>query len=95
MRTILHFSNETHLEISSFFAKFFPISVDTQVVEIGQGKKWEKQTLIRTTINSGYMYITQFENNPGNFVSLSSPISHLCKIDNLHQSINIIRLFPN
>ncbi|CAJ0961491.1 unnamed protein product, partial [Mesorhabditis belari] len=41
--------------------------VDTQVIEIGQGKKWEKQTLIRSTINSGYIYITQFENNPGNF----------------------------
>ncbi|VDO20446.1 hypothetical protein V3C99_003209 [Haemonchus contortus] len=41
--------------------------VDTQVVEISQGKRWEKQTLIRSTINSGYMYITQFENNPGNF----------------------------
>lgn len=43
--------------------------VDTQVVEISEGKKWEKQTLIRSTINSGYTYITQFENNPGNFVS--------------------------
>ncbi|VDM75348.1 unnamed protein product [Strongylus vulgaris] len=41
--------------------------VDTQVVEISQGKRWEKQTLIRSTINSGYIYITQFENNPGNF----------------------------
>uniref|UniRef100_A0AC34F412 FAS1 domain-containing protein n=1 Tax=Panagrolaimus sp. ES5 TaxID=591445 RepID=A0AC34F412_9BILA len=41
--------------------------VDTQVVEISEGKKWEKQTLIRSTINSGYTYITQFENNPGNF----------------------------
>uniref|UniRef100_A0A914RK90 Fasciclin-1 n=1 Tax=Parascaris equorum TaxID=6256 RepID=A0A914RK90_PAREQ len=37
------------------------------VYEIGEGKKWEKQTLIRSTINSGYIYITQFENNPGNF----------------------------
>uniref|UniRef100_A0A9J2PJU8 FAS1 domain-containing protein n=2 Tax=Ascaris TaxID=6251 RepID=A0A9J2PJU8_ASCLU len=41
--------------------------VDSQVYEIGEGKRWEKQTLIRSTINSGYMYITQFENNPGNF----------------------------
>lgn len=41
---------------------------DTQVVEISEGKRWEKQTLIRSTINSGYMYIVQFENNPGNFV---------------------------
>lgn len=41
--------------------------VDTQVLEIGEGKKWKKQTLIRSTINSGYMYITQFENGPGNF----------------------------
>uniref|UniRef100_A0A7E4V3C3 Fasciclin-1 n=1 Tax=Panagrellus redivivus TaxID=6233 RepID=A0A7E4V3C3_PANRE len=41
--------------------------VDTQVVEISEGRKWEKQTLIRSTINSGYVYITQFENNPGNF----------------------------
>ncbi|KAK0426866.1 hypothetical protein QR680_009942 [Steinernema hermaphroditum] len=40
---------------------------DTQIYEIGQGKRWEKQTLIRSTINSGYLYITQFENNPGNF----------------------------
>ena len=45
------------------------ISVDTQVVEVSEGRKWEKQTLIRSTINSGYVYITQFENNPGNFVS--------------------------
>ncbi|KAI1717966.1 fasciclin domain-containing protein [Ditylenchus destructor] len=41
--------------------------IDTQVVEVSQGRKWEKQTLIRSTINSGYVYITQFENNPGNF----------------------------
>ncbi|GMT28844.1 hypothetical protein PFISCL1PPCAC_20141 [Pristionchus fissidentatus] len=41
--------------------------VDTQVVELGLGKKWEKQTLVRSTLNSGYVYITQFENNPGNF----------------------------
>uniref|UniRef100_A0A1I7RY89 Fasciclin-1 n=1 Tax=Bursaphelenchus xylophilus TaxID=6326 RepID=A0A1I7RY89_BURXY len=41
--------------------------IDTQVVEISEGKRWEKQTLIRSTINSGYVYITQFENNPGNF----------------------------
>ncbi|KAE9547887.1 hypothetical protein FO519_008906 [Halicephalobus sp. NKZ332] len=41
--------------------------VDTQVVEISEGRKWEKQTLIRSTINSGYIYVTQFENNPGNF----------------------------
>ncbi|KAH7728775.1 fasciclin domain protein [Aphelenchoides avenae] len=41
--------------------------VDTQVVEISEGRRWEKQTLIRSTINSGYVYITQFENNPGNF----------------------------
>uniref|UniRef100_A0A1I8AJB4 FAS1 domain-containing protein n=1 Tax=Steinernema glaseri TaxID=37863 RepID=A0A1I8AJB4_9BILA len=40
---------------------------DTQIFEIGQGKRWEKQTLIRSTINSGYMYITQFESNPGNY----------------------------
>ncbi|CAD5206802.1 unnamed protein product [Bursaphelenchus okinawaensis] len=41
--------------------------IDTQVVEVSEGKRWEKQTLIRSTINSGYVYITQFENNPGNF----------------------------
>ncbi|KAI6182891.1 hypothetical protein M3Y97_00429300 [Aphelenchoides bicaudatus] len=41
--------------------------VDTQVVEISQGTRWDKQTLIRSTINSGYVYFTQFENNPGNF----------------------------
>ena len=40
-----------------------------QVPEIGNGRKWEKQTLIRSPVNSGYCYITQFENNPGNFVS--------------------------
>ncbi|CAI5439251.1 unnamed protein product [Caenorhabditis angaria] len=41
--------------------------VDSQVVELTQNKLWEKQTLIRSTINSGYVYVTQFENNPGNF----------------------------
>uniref|UniRef100_A0A0N5BW28 Fasciclin-1 n=1 Tax=Strongyloides papillosus TaxID=174720 RepID=A0A0N5BW28_STREA len=41
--------------------------VDNQVIEISEGKKWDKQTLVRSTINSGYIYITQFENNPGNF----------------------------
>lgn len=41
--------------------------VDSQVVELTQNKLWDKQTLIRSTINSGYTYITQFENNPGNF----------------------------
>ncbi|VDN51771.1 unnamed protein product [Dracunculus medinensis] len=41
--------------------------VDTQIYEIGQGKKWDKQTLIRSTINSGFIYITQFENSPGNY----------------------------
>ncbi|KAL3090962.1 hypothetical protein niasHS_007337 [Heterodera schachtii] len=41
--------------------------VDTQVVEISSGRKWEKQTLIRSTINSGYIYVTQFENGPANF----------------------------
>ncbi|KAF7639119.1 hypothetical protein Mgra_00001353 [Meloidogyne graminicola] len=43
--------------------------VDTQVNELNSGRRWEKQTLIRSTINSGYIYITQFENPgpPGNF----------------------------
>uniref|UniRef100_A0A0N5ADG7 Fasciclin-1 n=1 Tax=Syphacia muris TaxID=451379 RepID=A0A0N5ADG7_9BILA len=41
--------------------------VDTQVIELSTNKKWEKQTLVRNTINNGYIYITQFENNPGNF----------------------------
>ncbi|CAK5054575.1 unnamed protein product [Meloidogyne enterolobii] len=43
--------------------------VDTQVPELSSGRRWEKQTLIRSTINSGYVYITQFENPgpPGNF----------------------------
>uniref|UniRef100_A0A914I833 FAS1 domain-containing protein n=1 Tax=Globodera rostochiensis TaxID=31243 RepID=A0A914I833_GLORO len=41
--------------------------VDTQIVEISSGRRWEKQTLIRSTINSGYTYVTQFENGPGNF----------------------------
>lgn len=45
------------------------VLVDAQVVEISEGKRWEKQTLIRATINSGYIYISEFENNPGNFVS--------------------------
>lgn len=44
------------------------VLVDTQVFEIGAGKKWDKQTLVRSTVNSGYVYITQFESNPGNFV---------------------------
>uniref|UniRef100_A0A1I8BRP1 Fasciclin-1 n=1 Tax=Meloidogyne hapla TaxID=6305 RepID=A0A1I8BRP1_MELHA len=44
--------------------------VDTQVSELSSGRRWEKQTLIRSTINSGYVYITQFENPgpPGNFL---------------------------
>jgi hypothetical protein len=46
------------------------IAVDTQVLEITSGTKWEKMALIRTSVNRGYVYITQFENNPGNFVSV-------------------------
>ncbi|CAG9538217.1 unnamed protein product [Cercopithifilaria johnstoni] len=41
--------------------------VDTQVYELGENRKWDKQTLIRSTVSSGYMYITQFVNNPGNY----------------------------
>lgn len=41
--------------------------VDTQVRNIAENKKWEKQTLVRQSVNGGYIYITQFENNPGNF----------------------------
>ena len=41
--------------------------MDVQVKELTERGKWEKQTLIRTTVNSGNIFITQFENNPGNF----------------------------
>ncbi|KAI6178177.1 hypothetical protein M3Y98_00472500 [Aphelenchoides besseyi] len=41
--------------------------VDIQIPELSEGKKWPKQTLIRSTINSGYIYLSQFESNPGNF----------------------------
>ncbi|MFH4976126.1 hypothetical protein AB6A40_002835 [Gnathostoma spinigerum] len=40
---------------------------DTQVSEISKGERWPHQLLIRSTVNSGYIYITQFENNPRNF----------------------------
>uniref|UniRef100_A0A8R1IA93 Tyrosine-protein kinase n=1 Tax=Caenorhabditis japonica TaxID=281687 RepID=A0A8R1IA93_CAEJA len=48
--------------------------VDSQVVDLTMNKLWDKQTLIRSTINSGYTYITQFENNPGNFIC--TPMGH-------------------
>ncbi|VDK82185.1 unnamed protein product [Litomosoides sigmodontis] len=41
--------------------------VDTQIYEISENRKWDQQTLIRSTVNSGYMYITQFVNNPENY----------------------------
>ncbi|OZC07064.1 hypothetical protein X798_05924 [Onchocerca flexuosa] len=41
--------------------------VDTQIYELSENRKWDKQTLIRNTVSSGYMYITQFVNNPGNY----------------------------
>lgn len=51
--------------------------VDTQVYELVENRKWDKQTLIRSTVSSGYMYITQFVNNPGNYVCLLIPIIHI------------------
>jgi hypothetical protein len=64
--------------------------VDTQVVEIGSGtKRWEKQTLVRSTINSGYTYITQFENNPGNFVRRI----HFCHFVNFLEILTKIKVF--
>ncbi|KAM3721786.1 Fasciclin-1 [Dirofilaria immitis] len=41
--------------------------VDTQIYELSENRKWDKQMLIRSTVSSGYMYITQFVNSPENY----------------------------
>lgn len=72
------------LALKEFGRKFFAVAhyriisvaVDTQVLELMSGTKWEKQTLVRTSVNSGFVYITQFENNPGNFVRFHHIFSH-------------------
>lgn len=45
-------------------------SVDVQVPEISSGKKWETPLLVRNSVKSGRVFITQFEHNANNFVSL-------------------------
>jgi hypothetical protein len=59
----------SHIGTLHLIALTWLFSVDAQVIEIGENKKWTKQTLIRSSIINSYVYITQFENNPGNFVS--------------------------
>ncbi|KAK0426877.1 hypothetical protein QR680_009945 [Steinernema hermaphroditum] len=50
----------TQVEILNHF-------VNSQVPDIALGKRWPNQTLVRTSVQNGYVFITQFENNPGNY----------------------------
>ncbi|TKR62084.1 hypothetical protein L596_026091 [Steinernema carpocapsae] len=51
---------QTQTEVLSHIA-------NSQIPDLMTGKKWPKQTLVRTTVQNGYLFISQFENNPGNY----------------------------